>query len=487
LNKRSAGVFHKAGCICLLSINSFSADCSQFHFTPSAEVLSFLNTDSARVAVGLEDQMFLLKYQLSQTQPECTELTQAQGGILQHISEDGKYMVYARGPRGDLVNNLNEESSAFLTELQSGSDEVLIEENNAFEPRFVRGSDTYQVSYASLGVWGGWEQGETFYKVFDSSTDVFGPAEFLTNGSFYGGANQHVIVSGGSRGVMAPLYVDRVDTVFAFPLYHGGDVNDPEVNLNERQFCNASVSPSALYPKALMGLDFGSAGGLSNPDIAQGTPWGIHEVIFIVDDEKRILKSIKRPASDSIPGLVTSDGSLNNTVNWDDLEWTNHPYYAVTALNVSRSYPLDGAWNTRELQERVFAVNLKNESILELFAAAERGNEYAVHFKSPYLWIDIPDSFEEEHGWLGEVQDLSPVEEIGKSKGLFSIENGKIFLAEGRCSVAIYSLRGELLVSEQFQNPISFSIKERYLLNAGFYSVIVESINQSRKEMIPLF
>ena len=102
------------------------------------------------------------------------------------------------------------------------------------------------------------------------------------------------------------------------------------------QVCNVSMAPDSTG--RLLFLDF----GYDQPSGLTGSYYGVHQVAFLSDPSGKVARWFRAP------GVQDS---------WDDLEWSNHPDYAVAALkNGSGAHREIALLNLRDSLTAIVAV-----------------------------------------------------------------------------------------------------------------------------------
>ncbi|MGD9202675.1 MAG: hypothetical protein PVI26_14025 [Chitinispirillia bacterium] len=368
------------------------------------QVKDFTGTDQVKLVFHNNGFLYLVDFTGSgDKKPSIEKLPQTAGGVVPNISPDGKWLVYGVGPSGDMTNSEKVKSSAFVTALDISAKSQLVTADNAHEPRFQTDSDHDQIIYSTVGKWGAWNGiGEVRSKSWDGTSS--GKEKTVTDkGSFYGGFNGRYLASGSNNGILLDVSKreNKPDTVIKYALYKK---STDKWDYKSRQFCNPSISPSKKYPGVLMGLDFGSASKV-NDSINNGKRWGLHDLILLANHEGKLIKTILRPDVKDLPGIDPGDGSLNPGQHWDDPEWSNNPCFAVANLQVSRSFDPTKTenWENTDFHERIFLINLKKSTYLELVRSSDLTLKSPTDMQWPH--INIQGEIKEDDGWM----DISPI------------------------------------------------------------------------------
>lgn len=366
-----------------------------------SEVSSFFGTQAVKLVYSWNDYLYLVDY--SGDEVSSIKLKHTSEAILPMISPDGKWLLFAKGPKGDLVNNLDMKSSAYIMELgDADAQPIEIVTDNAFEPRFVMTSDKLEIVYATKGVWGSWAGvGETRIAEYDTTTQSLeNDRVLISSGAYVAGYNGEYAASAGNNAILKNVTNDTpFDTVYQISLFDASNVE----TTGERQVCNGSIIPSLVNPGNMIGLDFGSS-GKTNPDINDGIRWWIHSILFVFSSDKKVIRDIMVPNSDEVSGMITSDDSFTG-YSWDDSEWSNHPYFASSGLAVTRSWEdSDGNWIESvvgsEIFENAYGIDLRDGSMIQLATTPDKTQAGSSNLKWPMIWIEKAGDFSEASGWL---------------------------------------------------------------------------------------
>jgi hypothetical protein len=164
------------------------------------------------------------------------------------------------------------------------------------------------------------------------------------------------------------------------------------------QACNASISSSRRFPNVMMYLTMGGA----DDRIHGGRRWSTWEIIFVANSRAEILKYYACPAEPRFP-LETFPVKSFSDARWHHCEWSNHPYFAVSALSVERYFAHESKdmYVHSSYQERLYLINLRDSVYLEVLrpdtVKYEWGGGGGIYW--PFLWVDT-EGFSGEDGWL---------------------------------------------------------------------------------------
>jgi hypothetical protein len=364
------------------------------------ELRTFFGTDSVRLA--FRDGKGLATIDFSDATPIAAGIPGTDGAIAPQFSHNGRWLVYGLGPSTDMTSNATIKSSAWLVPFAGGTPFLAVPDS-AHEPRFRRTAGRDALVCPSVGVWNGWKgSGSTWEVPLDLSgaQPKKGASVLLAKGTYYGGANDSFIATGSSRAVMARLAEDPL--VPRITLGYTLSWLDGALDTKERQACNTSIYPGPEHPDAMLSLDFGSA-GMTNPGINGAKPWGLHDVLFLTRYDGRISTQVTRPERDVFPSLSDTTWTGHH---YDDAEWSNHPYFAVANIQVSRAYLSgSGGWINEDMHEILVAIDLRSGKNLVLAQTATVGQGLTSDLQWPNLWIapnagTVP---QVRNGWLDEL------------------------------------------------------------------------------------
>jgi len=364
------------------------------------ELRTFFGTDSVRLA--FRDGKDLVTIDFSDATPMAAAIPRTDGAIAPQFSRDGRWIVYGMGPSTDMTSNAATKSSAWLVPFAGGTPFLAVPDS-AHEPRFRRSVGRDALVCPTVGVWNGWKgSGSTWEVPLDLSgaQPKTGSPVLLAKGTYYGGANDSFIATGSSRAVMARLADDPLVPRIALGYTLGSGAT---VDTKERQACNTSIYPGPEHPDAMLSLDFGSA-GMTNPRINGAKPWELHDVLFLTRYDGRISTQVTRPERNAFPSLSDTTWTGHH---YDDAEWSNHPYFAVANIQVSRAYPSgSGGWVNEDLHEILVAIDLRSGKNLVLAQTAAIGQGLTSDLQWPNLWIapnadTVP---QVRKGWLDDLE-----------------------------------------------------------------------------------
>ena len=364
----------------------------------NAEVSAFLSKGGGGKAklvfvdrTGPENRLNYIDFSESSGSPVIHQIPAAVRPSVPVISPDGEWVVYASGAGSEAGSPLSARSSVWLVRLRPDAKPTLIAADSACEPRFVQDkAGGLSIVYTTLAPDFGWEG---YGKTMKVDVDVTGanpvagvPEAIIGDGSYTGGLSWdgRYLVGGGGHVAM----LDR----------QGTRSRPDTLSLNMIQSCNASISASRLFTNTMMYLNTSGA----HPALNGGKTWGEWQAILISNGAKQLVKGFMFPASPAVP-LETEPPSFT-MARWHHCEWSNHPYFAAATLNADRYFKVAQGYENSHYQERIYLVNLKDSTYLEVLRpdkiaySGRNGDVSGFHW--PWLWVEVPSGFQEEADWL---------------------------------------------------------------------------------------
>lgn len=339
------------------------------------------------------NQLMFIDFSEAVDTPIVHTIAAAQGAQVPVISPDGQWVVFAKSlTTSEAGAPLSSKSSAYLCKLEIGAEPHLLVADSAFEPRFMQISNKLTVLFPTKAcnyAWAGAGSGSTMKIEIDvsGSTPIIGEPEILVDyAGFSGGlsTDQKFICGGGGH-----VGIDSIGSNGS-----GGDT----VSIQFQQACNASISSSLIFTNTVMYLTTSGA----HPVVNNGNNFATWQVIFISNIHKKVLRGYMSPTQFKVP--IETSNSTFLRAKWHHCEWSNHPYFATSTLNVRRRYE---DMEFSDYQERLYLVNLKDSTYLEVlrpdslyFCVGEDNSGYYW----PWLWIEIPNTFSEDNTWLNTIK-----------------------------------------------------------------------------------
>lgn len=311
------------------------------------------------------------------------------------ISPDGGWVVYASGEGAEAGSPVSARSSVYLVRLAEDAVPILVAADSACEPRFVQdvgtGSGKFSIIYSTLAPNLAWEGfGKTMQVDVDlagASPSVGAPRVLVDHGSYTGGLSWDGRYLTGGGGHVAML--DRQ-----------GDKGRPDtLSYDMIQSCNASISSSRVFTDHVMYLNTEG----SSDRIEGGAPWGEWQAILVSDHAGNLVRGYSIPKAFGHPLETAPEKSLTKW-KWHHNEWSNHPHFAAATVNAERYFKAGDAYANTLYQERIYAINLRDSTYLEIIRPdriAFGGKNVDVSgFYWPWLWVEVPEGFAESGDWL---------------------------------------------------------------------------------------
>jgi len=253
------------------------------------------------------------------------------------ISPDGNWVAWCTVLEGSTG------TSRIKARKLSKNDSTVLDLGSGAIPRWwVNGTDTFLIrgSTAMDNTGSDWSSGNTLAQRWSGGGLTGSVDEWTASGGYHDGRSGRHLYTGYRRLKRYDVGDKSSRTLFAYP-QNGKSAGDTS------QVCNASAAPDGSG--RVMFLDFGYSGRST----VVGRPYGIHEVAFVADSVGNVLQTFP----------VASGKS-----QWDHLEWSNHPQWAVgVALENSGAY------------EEVHLLDLSTGNTLPLASGSE--------LWMPNLWV----------------------------------------------------------------------------------------------------
>lgn len=459
-----------------LSVQSIHAQ-TEFEVLASAtnqEIRTFLGADNAKMVYvnvyGGVKTLHWLDFSEGDGEPVVHRIAAADNPTSPMLSPDGNWVVYSKCVSGSSCGTqsgehntpVNIRTSTYICKLDEAATPVELVADSAYEPRFLwegtpqKTAGQLTVVYATLAQPGSWYgPGQTRLIDVDTTggTAVPGtPRTLYEHGAYCGGVSVDgkYLCSAGDWAVMVDLESTATEP-------------DTVTHPYAQQQCNPSISPSTDNPGAMLYLDFSGTGTIP-AEINDGQGWGQWEIIWMSDDEGNWLQWYKYPEEPEIPYsyLDSTEGHIASSsrgwetfryASWHHEEWSNHPYFAASAVVVDRAYRLEGwmSWQHTQHQERAYLIDLVSGDYLEVIRRKNLDLNLAVDSAKsngiywPNLWVDIPDGFSETPGWSQvSVDKPSIAPHVGGAVRL-SLAGNVLNATEPLRSVAVYTLLGSVV------------------------------------------
>lgn len=434
---------------------------------------------TAKIKVVFLNQNALYYVDFSETDPQIRKMNITGAAYFPVISGDGQWIAYqtandAEGPSSNPVSG-----KAWMRELAIDGSPIKIADTG-YVPRFVQNTsaDTPGIIYSTslacpLQVC--YTDGQTLKKKIVNK--IAQQAEVVFDkGSYYGGLswnNRYLSTAwpGGTNAFMLDLQngagVPR--GIHTMRVKKTGTDADTFVTVGA---CNISRSASRVFTNAMLYYDFSSsaikAANCYHPLL--GT-WKEHEKLFISRYDAEDLRVYDTPADRPIVPLASANG-LGEAVakEWNNPEWSNHPYYAVAGLLVDRLYAVaGGGWDHTYNSESIYLVNLKDSLYVKLIESTDTSYTSAITFGYPFVWVELASGFQEDTTWLAKtIWERAVQGVIHPIKGALRSIPASLFSSQ--TGIAVYSVSGQKLavISSTRDNPIIIREKLR-TLKSGIY------------------
>ncbi|MDD5676316.1 MAG: hypothetical protein PHC61_19240 [Chitinivibrionales bacterium] len=348
-------------------------------------------------------------------------LGSAAGPICPVISPDGAYIAFATGVPDD--GEQTAVSTAWILNLTDGTVPVRAA-SPAYVPRFVQNATAPTIIYSTSAspapgktyLWDG--NGKVMKKEIAGGMPG-AEQEVYAGGSYFGGLSwdERYLATAWLAGPNSYL-LDLQNAARGPAEIHTLKVKKLSSNADTTikiGTCNPSVSSSRIFTDCMMYFDFGSgaisAAGCSDSLLGS---WGMHQRIFITRIDSTILR-VYDPPSDII--TVQGKNATGEIVarEWDNPEWSNHPYLAVAAVKIDRLWKdKTGAYTHTQNNEFIYAINLKDSTSIRLVETTDSSYvnfnpvscSEQISFQSrtdirwPWLWARVPAAFKEDSLWL---------------------------------------------------------------------------------------
>lgn len=450
------------------------------------EMIDFVGTSHAKLVYTNQENGYagtnVIEYiDFSDDQLTIRRLGNVASGCLPVVSPDGDWVVFTDTYRGE--HGKAGKSNAYVCRLDPDAQPALLAQDIGNEPRFVFDPSALGDGYDPSKLWVifptqspayAWEgRGKTMVVEVDTSgeiPEVGTPRVLLEHGSYTGGISYDGRYLCGGGGTIAKLDL------------HGGSVRPDTIGpylygTNKqftRQACNASVSSSRKATDAVMFLDFGNMAPDQTPALNGGAGWKTWGVVFIATSTTDLLRHFTVPRYHEehpyeIPNPVPEDTIRLDRAStvWHHPEWSNHPYFAAATINVRRlwgSSPEGGMIQVTEKHERICFLDLRENSYtgryLQVLGAGESELQYdsgknANGVYWPYLWVEVPEGFEEE-AWDENLpaRNPRPTNRDYSANGPVAVVHKEVVTSVVPIRhIEVFGVRGRLIRSTQLETP----------------------------------
>jgi hypothetical protein len=468
-----------AGTLLLLCLSHAHAQGKFVVTATAAQVAQACGTADIKLVFAVRDSLYYVDF--SETTPHIAALATAGPAYLPVISPDGNWVAYQSGSNAESPSSLPAKPTSWMRELSPAGTPIKIADT-AFVPRFVQNMppDSPTIIYATsvaCPAQACFSDGQTLKKTIVNKTPGLAQTVFA-HGSYYGGLSWdgrylNTAWDGGPNAFMLDLQgnTGMPQSIHTMRVKKNVTNVDTFVTVGS---CNPSRSASRLFDNTMLYFDFSSAAitaaKCNHPLL--GT-WGMHQLLFLSRYDAEDLRVYAMPADRPIIPVASATG-VGEAVGkqWNNPEWSNHPYYAVASLLVDRLWSVSGSWNHTTNTESIYLVNLKDSVYLKLVESTDTSYTSTTTFENPFIWVQVPVGFAEDTGWLkqtiweragmGVVNPFSP--------SLRSMQNS---LQGSHAEVAIYSLTGQKLAVYRGAQNSAVTIQEKLqAMKSGTYLVV---------------
>ncbi|MBD3242740.1 MAG: hypothetical protein GF331_19265 [Chitinivibrionales bacterium] len=458
-----------------------------------AEVEAFCGTRNVKaVFVNKESTTKLHYVDFSAGTPSIVEVANTDGAILPSISPDGEWVLYSKGPDAD--GRGMPPSSAYLSRFDPNATQTLVKENTAFEPRFVPNAPEMTIIYADTNGSNTWDGFGNTVKL-PVPGGVPGTEEIVWDGGAYIGGiskDNRYLCTGLPRAVIVDLQAGTVTPpLHALQLHsHTSDSTIPYSSC----ITDPSISQSTIYTDLMMYVDFGLP-STSYPDLDVYVPginndsqWVQHEIIFITRSDGQNVCHYVVPNTGSgiydTPAEWDSRTTIRTDVQWNDPEWSNHPYYAAAAAQVHRAYHNNPAfsttWGHTYKNEVLFILNLKDSTYLPILRTTNVTATTPTNMLWPGVWIEIPADFREE-GLDADPRDgRAPRLRSAPGALKLTLDGYVLTSAQPVREVTMYNMLGAVMRRIEFGSRGATTVGLRHV-PAGVYFVRAQSVSGERE------
>jgi len=279
--------------------------------------VSILRTDVARVLGARTARLVFLNRKdgkgilswidYGESNPVVRSLPDADPVFHPVISPDGNWVAWCTVLEGGTG------TSRIKARRLSKNDSTVLDLGAGAIPRWwVDGTDTFLVrtSTAMDNTASAWSAGQTVAQRWKNGGLTGNVEAWSVAGGYHDGRSGQYLYTSYRRLKQYDVSGKSGRTLFAYP-------QNGKIAGDTSQVCNTSAAPDGSG--RVMFLDFGYSG----KSTVVGRPYGIHEVAFVADSVGNILKTYSVAIGKS---------------QWDHLEWSNHPRWAVGAALTGTAY-----------------------------------------------------------------------------------------------------------------------------------------------------
>ncbi len=455
--------------------------------SPVQNITAFLGTVNAKLVFRNFDpnDSYLYFVDFSVAAPAITKMNNTFEAVAPVISPDGQYVVFERGGVNDMTTQ--NPCTSFVCKLSADAQPVMVAAGNSYTPRFIYAASAPTIIYATCasnpndsvnGVTAVWNGCGKVVKRTCQNLVVGPEQDVFTGGSYMGGlsfdGNFLATANEGPNCFMldlrnpapGPVRLYRLDCISTT----GGA--DTTIDL---QTCNPSVSSSRRFTSCMMVLDF----GFNKPGYTTtlGSYWQMHERVLMCDIQNRVVKEFDvNDLPFAVKGSSANPGEILTT-QYDNPEWSNHPYYAAAAIYVDRIFKPATTWVHTQNHEAIYLIDLKDSTYLHIVQSGDTtASTSKTDMRWPWLWINVPPGFEttEDSNWLNPNAAVVMPPQYGAVGGNeIYLRDGIVTSASPITSLTIHNLAGRIITRFEVNNKHSVLLSSSWFPKSGIYFVHV--------------
>ena len=456
-------------------------------------ITAFLGTVNAKLVFRNFDpnDSYLYFIDFSVAAPTITKMNNTFEAIAPVISPDGQYVVFERGGLNDMTSA--NPCSSFVCSLSANAQPVLVEAATAYTPRFIYNASVPTIIYATCGwnpndhVTGGSDVWNGCGKVAKRTWQnlVVGPEQDVyTGGSYMGGlsydGNYLATANESPNCFMLDLRNPangpaRIYRLNCLSTTGGADT------IIDIQTCNPSISSSRIFTSCIMFLDF----GFYKPGYTTtlGSYWEMHDRIFICDIQNRVVKYFDvNDLPFAVKGTSANPGEILNT-QYDNPEWSNHPYYAAANIYVDRIFKPATTWVHTQNHEAIYLIDAKDSTYLHIVQSGDTtASTSKTDLRWPWLWINVPADFEttEDPNWLNpHAPVVTPLRYRAVGGNEIYLRDGIVTSVSPITSLTIHNLLGRIIARVEVNNKHAISLSASWFPKSGIYFIHVRAADHA--------
>jgi hypothetical protein len=373
---------------------------------------SLCGTHNIKLVFTSGGYMYFVDFSAATT-PQIQLMTGISAPYFPVISSDGRWVTYQTGSQAEGPSTSATVGKSWFRECAAAGTAVMVADSS-YVPRFVQNTsaDTPEVLYStSVACPQGlcYNGGQTLKKKVVSKVPLAAEVVYA-QGSYYGGLSwDNRFLNSGWEGGPNGFMLDMQDasgiphpTHTMRTLKVKTDSLAPDTfNMIPVGTCNTSRSASHIFTNTMLYFDFGSAviraANCYHPLL--GT-WKMHEKLFISRYDMEDVAVYDMPVDRSVMPIAQATG-IGEVVGkqWDNPEWSNHPYFAAANLIVDRIFHPASGWQHTTKHESVYLLHLKDSAFVKLIQSTDTAITSTTEFLYPFVWVDTA-GLTEDAAWL---------------------------------------------------------------------------------------